>query len=60
MCIQKLLLTLSGFHIMVTPSVYFEYIKSFCEIFTKYIVAILYVYPNYLIILFKIITNDIY
>ncbi len=40
-------------------NVYFEYIKILCKIFTKYIVRILQVYPNNLIILHKIITNDI-
>jgi len=45
---------------MVTLSVYFEYKEVLCKIFTKYIVAILQVNPNYFIILHKIITNDIY
>jgi hypothetical protein len=36
------------------------YIKFLCEIFTKYIMPILQVYPNNLIIFFKIATNDIY
>jgi cytochrome b subunit of formate dehydrogenase len=58
MCIQKLLLALSGLNIMHT-CVYFEYIEVLCKIFTKYIVAILQVYPNYLTILLEIITNDI-
>jgi len=56
MCIQGL----NGFSDMVTLSVYFEYKKVLCKIFTKYIVAILQVNPNYFIILHKIITNDIY
>jgi len=38
----------------------FEYIKIICNIFIKYIVPILQVYPNHFIILLKIITNDIY
>jgi len=41
-------------------NVYFEYIKISCKIFAKYIVPILQVYPNHLIIYFKIITTDIY
>jgi hypothetical protein len=45
---------------MVISSVYFEYIKFLCKIFTKYIVAILQVYWNDLIILPKVITNEIY
>jgi hypothetical protein len=46
---------------MVTPNnVYFEYIKLLCKIFAKYIVPILQVYPNHLIILLKMILNDIY
>jgi hypothetical protein len=38
----------------------FTYIKMLCHIFTKYIMPILQVYPNDLIIIFKIITKDIY
>jgi len=60
MCIQKLLFTLNGLHIMVTLGIYFEYIKILCKIFTKYIVTILQVYPNYLITHHKIITNYIH
>ncbi len=45
---------------MVTLGVYFEYIEIQCKIFIKYILPILQVYPNYLIILLKIITNDTY
>jgi hypothetical protein len=41
-------------------SEYFEFIKNLCKIFTKYIVPVLQVYPHHLIILPKIITNDIY
>jgi len=51
MCIQGLLLTLNGFSIMDTSCVYFEYIKILCKIFTKYIVAILQVYPKIIIII---------
>ncbi len=51
MCIQGLLLTLNGLDIMVTLNIYFKEIKVLCKIFTKYIVAILQVYPGYLIIL---------
>jgi hypothetical protein len=40
-------------------SVHFEYIKILCKIFTKYIVPMLQVYPNHLIIILIIITNDI-
>jgi hypothetical protein len=51
MCIQELLLTLNGLDIMVTFNVYLQYIKILCIInFTKYIVAILQVYPSYFII----------
>ncbi len=41
-------------------NVYFEYNKVSCKIFTKYMGTILQVYPNILIILPKVITNDIY
>jgi hypothetical protein len=41
-------------------SLYFEYIKILCKIFTKYIVPILQVYPNHFIMFLTIITNDIY
>jgi len=41
-------------------SVYFEYKKISCKIFVKHIVPILQVYPNHLIIILKMITNDIY
>jgi len=37
---------------MVILYVYFEYIKVLHKIFTKYIVPILQVYPNYFIIIF--------
>jgi hypothetical protein len=56
MCIQGLL-ALNGLNIMVTLNIYFENIKVPCKIFTKCIVAILQVYPSYLNILLKIITN---
>jgi hypothetical protein len=46
---------------MVTlNNVYFWYIKILCRILAKYIVLVLEVYPNHLIILLTIITNDIY
>ncbi len=45
MGIQGLLLTSNDLNIMHT-CVYFKYIKIVCKIFTKYIVAILQVYPN--------------
>ncbi len=60
MCIQSLLLTLNGLHIMVTLGIYFEYIKIISQIFSKYIVAILQICQIYFIIYPKIITNDIY
>jgi len=41
-------------------NVYFEYIKILCKIFIKYIVPILQVYPHHLIILVKILRNEIY
>jgi hypothetical protein len=46
MCVQRLLLILNDLNIIVTLCVYFEYIKILCKIFTKYIVAILQVYPS--------------
>jgi len=55
MCIQRLVLTLNGFDIMLRLGLYFEYIKILCKIFIKYIVTILQVYPSYLIIFFEII-----
>jgi len=51
MCIQGLLLALNGLSIMDTLCIYFEYIKVLCKTFTKYIVAILQVYPNCFIII---------
>jgi hypothetical protein len=46
---------------MVTlNNVHFDYIKILCKIFAKYIVHNLQFYSNHLIILLKIITNDIY
>jgi hypothetical protein len=41
-------------------SVYFEYVKILCKIFTKYILPILQVYPNHFMIFLKIITTDIH
>jgi len=46
MCIEGLLLTLNGLDIMVTLCVYFEYIKVICKLFTKYIWAIVQIYPS--------------
>jgi hypothetical protein len=60
MCIQRLLLGSNGFNIMVTLSIYFEFIKVPCKIFIKYITTILQVYPNYLVIFLETITNEIY
>jgi len=46
---------------MVTlNNLYFECIKILCNIFVKYIMPILKVYPYHLIIFLKIIANDIY
>ncbi len=54
------IININGLKIMVTLiSVYFEYIKILCKIFTKYIVPILQVYPNHFIILLKIIKKKI-
>ncbi len=56
-----IIININGLDIMVTlNNAYFEYIKILCKIFAKYIVPILQVYPNHLIILLKIITNDIF
>jgi hypothetical protein len=45
-------ININGLNIIVTLiSVYFEYIKNLCKIFTKHIVPILQVYPNHLITL---------
>jgi len=41
-------------------NVYFELFKILFKIFTKYIVPILQIYPNHLIIVLKIITNELY
>jgi hypothetical protein len=57
MCIEELLLALNGIDIMVTLCVYFEYIKTLCQIFIKYIATILQVYLSYIIIFLKIITK---
>ncbi len=58
---SNIIININGLDIMVTlNSVYFEFIKILCKIFAKYIVPILQVYLNHLIILLKIITNDIY
>jgi hypothetical protein len=61
MCIRVLIININGLDIMVRlNSVYFGHIKILCRIFVKYIMPILQVYPNHLIILLTIITNDIY
>jgi hypothetical protein len=60
MCIQRLLLALNGTNIKVTLGVYLEYTKVPCQTFIKYIAPILQVYPNYFIILSKIITSNNY
>jgi hypothetical protein len=58
---SDIIISINGLNIMVTLiSVYFEYIKILCKIFTKYIVPILQVYPHHLIILLQIITYYIY
>ncbi len=50
------IININGLNIMVTLiSVYFEYIKILCKIFTKYIVPILQVYPNHLLYLLKLL-----
>jgi hypothetical protein len=54
-----IIISINGFNIMVTLSIYFKYIKILGNIFIKYIVPTLQVYPNHLTILLKIITNDI-
>jgi hypothetical protein len=56
---SSIIISMNGFYIMDTLiNIYFEYIQISCKIFAKYIVPILQVYPNQLIILLKIITND--
>jgi hypothetical protein len=45
---------------VILNNVYFEYIQLLFKIFVKYIVRILQVYPNRLIILPKMIENEIY
>jgi len=58
---SSIIINMNGLDIMVTLiSVYFEYIKILCKIFTKFVVPILQIYPHHLIILLKIITNEIY
>jgi hypothetical protein len=57
---SNIIISINGFNIMVRLGVYFENINFLCKIFTKYIAPILQVYSIYLIILLKIITNDIY
>ncbi len=43
--------SINGHDILVTfNSAYFEYIKTLCKIFAKYIMPMLKVYPNHLII----------
>jgi len=61
MCIQVLYYEyINGFSIMATLiSVYFEYIQISCEIFVKYIMPILRVYPNHLIIHPKILFKQL-
>jgi len=58
---SSIIITINGLDIMVTLiNIYFEYIKISCKIFTKYSMPILQVYPHHLIILKKLITNEIY
>jgi len=68
-CIQTTILdvysniniNINGLDIMVTLNgIYIEYTKIICKMFVKYIVSILQIRPNHLIILLKIIANDIY
>jgi len=52
----SIIININDLDIMVTLiSLYFEYIKNLCKIFTKYIVPIFQVYPNHLIILLRIL-----
>jgi len=58
---SSIIININGLDIMVIlNSVYFEYIKLLCKIFAKYIMPILQVHPKHLIILFKMIKNEIY
>jgi len=54
---SSIIININGLDIMVTLNSYFEYIKNLCNIFVKYVMAILKVYPNNLIIFLKIIRN---
>jgi hypothetical protein len=56
---SNIIININGLDIMVTLGAYFEYIKILYNIFIKFIVAILQVYPNYFIIFPIIITNKI-
>jgi hypothetical protein len=56
---SNIIININGLDIMVTLGAYFEYIKILSNIFIKFIVAILQVYPNYFIIFPIIITNII-
>jgi hypothetical protein len=53
MYIQGLLLALNGVDIMVTLSIYFEYIKVLCKIFTKYMGTILQFIQTFLLYFLK-------
>jgi len=58
---SSIIININGLNIMVTfINVYFEFFKILFKIFTKYIMPILQVYPNHLIIVLKIIINEIY
>jgi len=49
-------MNINGLNIMATLiSVYFEYIKFSCKIFTKYIMPILQVYPTILLYVLKLL-----
>jgi hypothetical protein len=55
----NIIISINNLNIMVTLCVYFEYIKIIFKIFIKYCAHITSL-SKYIIILFKIITNDIY
>jgi hypothetical protein len=57
---SSFVISINGLNIIFTLNIYFEYIKFLHKIFPKYIVPISQLHPSYFIILFKIITKDIY
>jgi len=53
---SSIIININGLDIMVTlNSVYFEYIKNLCNIFVKYVMAILKVYPTILLYFLKLL-----